>query len=75
MKFLNLKNPWMWTAVLALISVIFAFVHKFTGTDWSYTATIIPWIPLGIFAISAIIFAFIINPVKALIKKIKERKK
>jgi len=75
MKFLNLKNPWLWTAILALISIAFAFIHKFTGSDWSYIATFVPWIPVGIFAVAAIVFAFIINPVRALIRKIKEKKK
>ena len=74
MKFLNLKNPWMWTAILALISIIFGFIHKFTGTDWSYTAAFIPWAPIVLFAVVGIVFAWVINPIRRLIEKRKAKK-
>ena len=74
MKFFRLNNPWMWAVLLMVISVIFGFIHKFTGSDWSYTAAFIPWFPLGLFIVVGIVFAWIINPIRALIKKIKERK-
>ena len=74
MKFFHLKNPWMWASILAVISVIFGFIHKFTGTHWSYVAAFVPWGPVALFAVVGIIYAWIINPIRALIKKIKERK-
>jgi len=75
MKFFRINNPWLWVASLLVISVVFGFIHKFTGTHWSYIAAIIPWIPLGLFIVTGIIFAFIINPIRALIKRRKEKKK
>ena len=74
MKFFNLRNPWMWAVLLLVISVIFGFIHKFTGTHWSYIGAFVPWAPLGLFIVVGIVYAFIINPIRALRKKIKERK-
>ena len=74
MKFFNLRNPWMWAVLLMVISVIFGFIYKFTGIHWTYIAAIVPWAPLGLFIVVGIVFAFIINPIRALRKKIKERK-
>jgi len=74
MKFFNLKNPWMWASILVLISVIFGFVFKFTGAHWAYVTALIPWIPLGLFIVVGVIFAWIINPIRRLIKKIKDKK-
>ena len=74
MKFFNLRNPWMWAAILALLCVRFGFIFKFTGAHCSYIAAIVPWVPLGLFAVVGIVFAWIVNPIRALIKKIKERK-
>ena len=75
MKFFNLRNPWMWVVFLLIISVTFGFIHKFTGTHWSYIAAFAPWGPLVLFAIVGIVFAWIINPIRALIKRRKEKKK
>ena len=74
MKFFHLKNPWMWVTLLAVISVIFGFIYKFTGIDWTYTAAFIPWAPIGLFIVVGIVFAWIINPIRALIKKIKDKR-
>ena len=70
----RIKRPWFWVTVMLITSVVFGFVHKFTGTQWSYYAAFAPWALLIPFAVVGIIFAWIINPLRALIKKIKERK-
>ena len=74
MKFFNLKNPFMWGAFLGATSIIFGFIFNATGIHWTYTATWIPWVGIGTLAVVAIVFAFFVNPIKALIKKIKERR-
>jgi len=74
MKFFRVKNPWLWVVTLMVISVIFGFIFKFTGAHWAYIAAIVPWGPLGLFIVVGIVFAFIINPARALIKKIKEKR-
>ena len=74
MKFFNLKNPWMWVVLLMAISVIFGFIHKFTGIHWTYVAAFIPWAPLGLFIVVGIVYAWIINPIRRLIQKRKEKK-
>jgi len=70
----RIKRPWFWVTVLIITSVTFGFIHKFTGSDWSYYAAFAPWGLLIPFIIVGIVFAWIINPIRALIKKIKERK-
>jgi len=72
MKFFNLKNPWMWATILVVISVIFGFIYKFTGTHWSYVAAIVPWVPLTLFIVVGIIFAWIINPIRRYLEKKKK---
>ena len=74
MKFFNLRNPWMWVSLMAVISIIFGFIHKFTGTHWSYVAAFVPWAPIVLFAVVGIIFAWIINPIRRLIEKRKAKK-
>jgi len=70
----RIKRPWFWIGVLLALSVIFGFLYKFIGAEWMYYAAIIPWAPLSLFIVVGIVFAWIINPLRALIKKIKERK-
>ena len=70
----RIKRPWFWVVVLIAISVIFGFVFKFTGARWAYITAIVPWGPLALFIVVGVIFAWIINPIRALIRKIKEKK-
>ena len=70
----RIRRPFFWVGVLLALSVIFGFIFKFTGASWAYWGAVVPWGPLGLFILVGIVFAFIINPIRALIAKIKEKK-
>lgn len=71
----NLRNPINWMFIFGAISLIFGVLFRIFDQHWMYTAALIPWIPIILFTGIGIIFAWIINPIRALIKKIKEKKK
>ena len=71
----RIKRPLFWVSVLLITSVVFGFVYKFTGMQWSYYAAIGPWGLLIPFAVVGIVFAWIINPIRSLIQKRKDKKK
>jgi len=72
---LKIKNPGFWVAACLIVSIIFGFLYKFTNIDWMYYAAFAPWTLLIVYTVVAIIFAWIINPIRALITKIKEKRK
>jgi membrane protein implicated in regulation of membrane protease activity len=73
MKFFNLKNPWMWASFCVALSVVFGFIFKFTGISWTYYAAFFTWIPIVLFIVVGIVFAWIINPIRRLREKRKNK--
>lgn len=71
----RIKRPLFWVGVLIALSVIFGILYNIFGHHWMYIGAILPWGPLTLFAVVGIIFAWIINPIRGLIRKIKEKKK
>ena len=70
----RIKKPMFWVTVSFIITIILGIITKITGSIEIYTATVISCIPWVLAIIIAIVFGFIINPIKWLIKKIKDKK-
>jgi len=71
----RMKSPYFWVWTLLAISVIFGVLFRIFDEHWLYVATFIPWIPITLFFAVAMVFAWIINPIRALIQRRKEKKK
>ena len=72
----RIKRPFFWLWPCLIISVIFAIIYRSSEyyAHWAYVGMLICWIYPVLLTIVGIVFAWIINPIRALIKKIKERK-
>lgn len=75
MKFFNVKNSFMWLSILGTISLVFGILFRIFGAHWLYVVATIPWIPIGIFIVVGVIFTWIINPIRRLIQKRKDKEK
>lgn len=71
----RMKSPYFWVWTLLAISVIFGILFNIFNEHWMYVATFVPWIPIVLFFGVSMVFAWIINPIRALITKIKNKKK
>lgn len=69
-----LSNPINWVWILGGISVVFGILWNIFDAHWLYIAALIPWGPITLFVAVSIIFAWIINPIRALIRYIKNKK-
>lgn len=69
-----LSNPINWVWILGGISLVFGILWNIFNAHWLYIAAIIPWVPISLFVVVSIIFAWIINPIRALIRHIKNKK-
>lgn len=70
----RIKRLLFWVIFLLIISLIFGILFKIFGYHWMYVIALIPWIPLILFIIVGILYAWVINPIRSLIKKKKNKK-
>jgi len=66
-------NPLFWMLVSGILFVIFGFIHKFSGSEWSYNAVLFTLIYPIIFMVVAMVFAWIVNPIREWIEKRKNK--
>ena len=69
----RIKGPRFWIGFLLITSVIFGILFRIFDKRWLYIATFIPWIPLILFTAVSMVFAWIINPIRALIERRKNK--
>lgn len=69
-----IKLKIFWIITMMAIALTFGILYKIFGSHWLYVSTIISWIPLAAFVIITIAYAWIINPIRKLIEKRKEKK-
>ena len=78
LEFLKIKVKtlgfWLITFVTLLLTSGIIYRVSDYQADWAYNGVLIFGGVLALFAVVAVIFAFIINPIRDLLRKIKERK-
>jgi len=70
----RIKSVRFWLAALLISSLVFGILFRIFDTQWLYIATLAPWGLLIPFTLVGMVFAWIINPIRALIKRRKAKK-
>jgi hypothetical protein len=71
---LIIKNTLTQISILGAIMILSAIIYGNFDVEWAHTSMIYSMLGLAIIALSYIVFAWIVNPIVALIKKIRKDK-
>lgn len=69
-----LGKTWFWIIVSAFFITLFGVLWNITDEDIFRKLAIISFSPLAVLIVVYIVFAWIVNPIKLLIKRIKEKR-
>jgi len=69
----NIKSIHFWLFLSIAISVVLGIIFALTYSNVIYVATLISCIPWLLMIAISVVFAWIINPIRALIKRRKEK--
>jgi len=69
-----LGKTWFWIIVSAFFITLFGVLWNITDEDIFRKLAIISFSPLAVLIVVYIVFAWIVNPIKFLIKRIKEKR-